>query len=55
MEATLKKELGAEVVLIKGRSGIFDVAADGKPVFSKHAAGRVPEENEVVEAIRALK
>ncbi len=55
MEATLKKELGAEVVLIKGRGGIFDVTADGKPVYSKHATGRFPEENEVVEAIRALK
>jgi selT/selW/selH-like putative selenoprotein len=55
LEATLKKELGAQVELIKGRGGIFDVVADGKPVYSKHATGRFPEENEVVEAIRALK
>ena len=55
MEATLKKELGAQVELIKGRGGIFDVVADGKQVYSKHATGRFPEENEVVEAIRALK
>lgn len=51
----MKKELGAEVELIKGRGGIFDVATDGKLVYSKHATGRFPEENEVVEAIRALK
>jgi selT/selW/selH-like putative selenoprotein len=55
LEAVLKKELGAEVELIKGRGGIFDVVAGGKPVYSKHATGRFPEENEVVEAIRALK
>jgi selenoprotein W-related protein len=55
LEAVLKKELGAEVELKKGRGGIFDVVADGKPVYSKHSTGRFPEENEVVEAIRALK
>jgi selenoprotein W-related protein len=51
----LKKELGTEVELIKGRGGIFDVTADGKLVYSKHVTGRFPEDNEVVEAIRALK
>jgi selT/selW/selH-like putative selenoprotein len=51
----LKKELGADVELIKGRGGIFDVVTEGKLVYSKHATGRFPEENEVVEAIRALK
>lgn len=50
----MKKELGADIELIKGRGGIFDVTADGKLVYSKHATGRFPEENEVVEAIRAL-
>ena len=54
MEATLKKELGADVTLIKGRGGIFDVTANGKLVYSKHATGRFPEEDEVVDAIRAL-
>jgi len=51
----LKKEFGADVELIKGRGGIFDVVTEGKLVYSKHATGRFPEENEVVEAIRALK
>ena len=51
----MKKELGADVELIKGRGGIFDVVTEGKLVYSKHATGRFPEENEVVEAIRALK
>lgn len=48
----LKRELGAEVTLIKGRSGVFDVVADGTLVFSKHATGRFPEEDEVVKALR---
>lgn len=51
----MKKEFGADVELIKGRGGIFDVVTEGKLVYSKHATGRFPEENEVVEAIRALK
>ncbi len=40
--------------MIKGGAGVFDVVADGKLVFSKHAAGRFPEEAEVVEALRSL-
>jgi selenoprotein W-related protein len=50
----LKQELGIDAQLIKGRGGIFDVVADGKLVYSKHATGRFPEEDEVVEAIRSL-
>jgi selT/selW/selH-like putative selenoprotein len=40
--------------LKKGRNGVFDVVVNGKLVFSKHKAGRFPEEEEIVEAIRAL-
>ena len=47
--------MGLQPELIKGRGGVFDVVADGKLVYSKHATGRFPEESEVVEAIRALK
>ena len=39
--------------LVPGDKGIFDVAADGKLVFSKHRAGRFPEPGEVVAALRA--
>jgi predicted Rdx family selenoprotein len=31
---------------------VFDVAVDGEIVFSKHAAGRFPEHNEIVRALR---
>jgi hypothetical protein len=30
------------------------VVANGNLVFSKHAAGRFPEEREIVEALRSL-
>ena len=32
---------------------MFDVTVDGELVFSKHDAGRFPEESEIVELIRA--
>jgi len=38
--------------LIKGHSGVFDVAADGKTVFSKHRTGRFPEPGEIVALLR---
>jgi selenoprotein W-related protein len=52
--ATLKKELGIDAEMIKGRGGVFDVVVDGKLIYSKHSTGRFPEENEIVEAIRKL-
>jgi predicted Rdx family selenoprotein len=33
---------------------VFDVAADGKLVFSKHREGRYPEPEEIIGALRAL-
>lgn len=50
----MKKVLGIDAELIKGRGGVFDVVADGNLVYSKHATGRFPEEEEVVAAIRSL-
>ncbi len=41
-------------MLVKGDNGIFDVVADGKLVFSKHAEGRFPEESEILAALRRL-
>jgi selenoprotein W-related protein len=37
--------------LIKGDGGVYDVDCDGKLVFSKHEAGRFPEEQEVIDAL----
>ena len=41
--------------LVKGANGVFDVACDGKLVFSKHRDGRYPETEEVISALAALK
>ena len=54
LEATLKRELGIDAELVKGGGGVFDVHADGQLVFSKHAEGRYPEEDEIVQALQAL-
>jgi selT/selW/selH-like putative selenoprotein len=40
-------------VLVRGGGGIFDVKVDGEMIFSKHAAGRFPEESEVLARIPA--
>jgi selT/selW/selH-like putative selenoprotein len=37
-----------------GDRGVFDIIVDGTQVFSKHAAGRFPDEAALVEVIRAL-
>jgi selT/selW/selH-like putative selenoprotein len=36
---------------VPGRSGQFDVEADGRLVFSKHDAGHFPEHDEIVAAL----
>lgn len=53
MAERLRDEFGAEVELIEGEKGVFDVVADGRLVFSKHQASRFPDELEVVAALRA--
>jgi selT/selW/selH-like putative selenoprotein len=40
--------------LIQGSGGIFDVAADGTLVYSKHRTGHFPENAEVLQALRTL-
>lgn len=39
--------------MIRGSGGVFDVHVDGDLVFSKHAEGGFPDEQEVVRRIRA--
>jgi len=52
LEAALVKRLDVEVELIGGDAGVFDVRADGDLVFSKHEAGRFPETEEVLTALK---
>ncbi|MBE7483435.1 MAG: hypothetical protein HS104_26085 [Polyangiaceae bacterium] len=47
----MEKAKGAEVKLVVGKVGQFDVVADGRLVFSKAAAGRFPEHEEVIAAL----
>jgi selT/selW/selH-like putative selenoprotein len=44
-----------ESELVKGANGIFDVAADGALIFSKHRDARFPGAAEIVEALRKRK
>jgi selT/selW/selH-like putative selenoprotein len=44
---------GAEVSLIKGSAGVFEVTVDGVLVFSKRKVGRHAQPGEVVAALRA--
>jgi selT/selW/selH-like putative selenoprotein len=50
----LKKDLGIETELIKGRGGVFDVIADEQLIYSKKQTGRFPEEDDIVEKVRSL-
>jgi selT/selW/selH-like putative selenoprotein len=54
LQATLKKKFGVDANLIAGHGGTFLVKVDGRVVFDKHATGRFPEEQEVVEGIEKL-
>jgi selT/selW/selH-like putative selenoprotein len=42
---------GIEAELVHGASGVFDVAVDGRRIFSKHEAGRFPEAEEILLAL----
>jgi len=48
----LKKDLGAEIELIAGSNGVYDVSLDGRMIFSKFEKGRFPETAEIISLIR---
>jgi len=51
--AELNEAFGAEAVLHAGDDGIYDVVVDGTLVFSKHEAGRFPDDGEIVALVKA--
>ena len=51
----IEKEVGQKVELIEGAGGIFDIHADGKPVYLKSETGEFPQDGEVVKALKSLK
>jgi selT/selW/selH-like putative selenoprotein len=50
----LSRDLAIDPELVRGDRGVFDVHVDGKLIFSKHSAGRFPDEAEIVQEIRKL-
>jgi len=54
LAAEIRKLFGVDSKLIEGSGGVFDVHVDGKEIWSKHAIGRFPENNEVLEKIKAM-
>lgn len=46
--AEITSKLGIPGTAIPGSKGQFDVLADGRILFSKHAEGRFPEEHEIL-------
>lgn len=38
---------GAEVELVKGANGVFEITVDGRLAFSKKQLGRFPEDSEI--------
>jgi selenoprotein W-related protein len=48
----LKKNLKAEIELVAGSNGIFDITVDGKMIFSKFEQGRFPQTDEIISLIR---
>jgi len=48
----LEKNLGVAIELIAGSNGVYDVAVDGKTIFSKFEQGRFPQTEEIINLIR---
>ena len=47
----MKKNLGADILLVAGSNGIFDVSLDGNMIYSKSEQGRFPQPGEIVKLI----
>ncbi len=46
---------GINVELARGHSGIYDIRLDDEMIFSKNEAGRFPEDQELLDAIRSMR
>lgn len=44
-------EAAIEAELVQGAGGIFDVAIDGKLIYSKHKSGQFPRYREIVSLV----
>lgn len=48
----LKKKFEAEIELVAGSNGVFDVSLDGNMIYSKFEEGRFPQTDNIVERIK---
>ena len=48
----IKKAIGLDSDLVSGKRGDFEVAVDGKKVFSKQKLSRFPDHGEVLKIIK---
>ena len=51
MGEDLKKHFEANINLLAGSGGVFEVEVDGKEIFSKRKSGRFPELDEIISLI----
>lgn len=54
MSAEIEHHDGAQIHLIAGGGGVFDVHVNGSLLFSKHRVGRFPEPGEIARLVDAL-
>ena len=52
MAAAIEAATGITPALIEGRGGIFEVAVDGRLIFSKKKVGRFPSPDEILAMLR---
>jgi selenoprotein W-related protein len=52
LEAELVEAFDADVEIIRGSGGVYDVVVDGGLIFSKKSEGRFPDAGEIVGLIR---
>jgi selT/selW/selH-like putative selenoprotein len=53
LAAKIKDALGVEARLIAEGRGIFDVAVDGKLLYSKFETGTFPDNNQLVDLLQS--
>ncbi len=44
-------KFNADVELVAGSGGVYEIEVDGREIFSKRKAGRFPEEGEIEKLI----
>jgi len=49
----LNKNFGADIELVAGSNGIFDISLDGNMIFSKFEQGRFPQSDEIIKLIKS--